>query len=215
MNLNRSNLTKRDLAILETLALRVRVLTVDQIARTWFRATSDPVRQADHRLRTLTERGLIERFTVFARPELKMDAPAAAWRPGAAPPDFGKLSHLLVQRWTEPIKATPLVIVSQPAGNWLGGTGGRRPRRSEVSHDITLGGVYLRWLGLRCRPGDNWISEARLRGLGYGGRASLPDAMVESGGRRLVIEVGGEYPARKLASFHAFCQKERLPYEIW
>lgn len=215
MGLRRFNLTDRDRQIVETLALRVRVLTVEQIARTWFGSNGDPVREAGRRIRRLESHGLVERFTALARPELPLRAPLWSWTPGHAPPCCTALATQLARRWRAPLVATRLVVATKAAGVSIGGAGGRRPRASELSHDITLAAVYLNRLGRLAADGDNWISEARLPGLGYGDHACLPDAVVESHGRQAAVEVGGAYSARKLAKFHEFCEERRLPYELW
>lgn len=212
---NPANFTARDRALLDTLALRVRVLSVRQIARHWFAATSDPLRNARRHAQALAAGGFVELFSMPARPEITLVEAAVTWRPGDAPPDFARLSHQLTSRWNEPAAPTELVIATPRGGGWLGGGGGRRPRRSEVSHDIALTGLYLRW-AVQCRQtGDEWVSEARLRKMGFGEHARLPDAMVRNGDRWTAIELGGAYSADKLADFHRFCAARTIAYELW
>lgn len=215
MTVHGSNLTARDRAILDTLTRRVRVLSMDQVARTWYAKTVRPIQNAVKRLRSLEVAGLVEQFSMPARPELVLGGPLLTWHPGGKRPDWERLSYRLTARWNKPAVPTPLIIATRSAGTWLGGFGGRRPRRSEVSHDLSFAGVYLHWL--RCNPSqrDDWISEARLRHLGFGDQARLPDALVQRDGRRTVIELGGAYSADKLREFHGFCADRGLPYELW
>lgn len=212
---NPANLTDRDREILDTLALRVRVLSLDQIGRHWFAGTADPARNAKRRLQSLSAAGLVEVFSMPSRPEVRLDAPVARWERGDPPPDFTRLSTRLTRRWTESAVPTDLVIASKRGGGWMGGFGGRRPRRSEVGHDLSLGGVYLRWLTHLRQPGEEWVSEARLRKMGFGDDDRIPDALIQDGSRSTAIEVGGAYPAGKLADFHRFCEGRALTYELW
>ena len=215
MGLARSDLTPRDRALLDTLTQRVRVLSLAQVARTWFSGAAEPLRNAERRLRGLAARGLVERFVMSARPELVLLQPLFCWAPREPGPEFDRLAYRLEARWTAPAVPTRLIIASRAAGTWLGGFAGRRPRRSEVSHDLTLAGLYLRRLAERPELRELWLSEARLRRLGYGDDARLPDAMVRGHDTCTVVEVGGTYSARKLAAFHEFCADRDLRYELW
>ena len=216
MVLQRSNLTPRDRDLLVALTRAVRVLSVNQIAAHWFAAAADAGRAATRRLGLLQERGFVEVFQMPACPEVAIPVcPLTEWEPGNAAPDFVSLARTLAQRWTQPAAPVSCVVATSASGTWLGGAGGRRPRRSEISHDLLLGELYLGW---RRRTPDGiaeWISESRLRRLGYGDQTRLPDAMVDAGGVRRVIEVGGEYSASKLAEFHEFCATRGLSYELW
>lgn len=215
MALQRANLSPRDREILDTLTNRVRVLSVAQVAAFWFAGAADAGRAAGRRLRALADRRLIEPFNMPARPTPCPAQPLTCWRPGEAEPDFGGLSRTLAQRWTEPAKQTACVIATAAAGTWLGGHGGRRPRRSEISHDLLLGQIYLDWRRTHPDLIASWLSEARLRRLGFGDEARLPDALVDHAGERCVVEVGGEYSPPKLAEFHEFCASRGLSYGLW
>lgn len=215
MALNRANLTPRDHDILDALTLRVRVMSIRQIAGTWFGRTADPARHAARRLLALEAAGLIEQHSMPARPELLLAQPLVNWQPGTEPPDFDNLAYTLEIRWKAPAVPTDIVIASRAAGNWMGGSGGRLPRRSEVSHDLTLARLYLAWRLRGPRAGRRWISESSLRQEGFGEDDRLPDAIVEEDGRRCVIELGGAYSAAKLRDFHEFCLENEWPYELW
>lgn len=215
MGLNKANLTQRDLAILDTLALRVRVLSVGQVATTWFGAAQECGRAAERRLRTLEERGLIFTIVLAARPPLQLETPLVTWHSGQPDPAFSPVATALARRWRQPAQSTCCIVATRAAGTWLGGHGGRRPRRSEVSHDLTLAGIYLQWRCANPYAIDRWYAESRLSRLGFGKCTRLPDALVRRDGGDCVIEVGGVYSAAKLADFHAFCCKRGLSYEIW
>jgi len=208
-------LSPRDRDLLDTLTLRVRVLSVAQVARCWFGHVGEPVRQASRRLAILERSGLIQQASMPARPELVLHRPLLMWRPGRDEPDFNGLATALDRRWREPAAPTKVLIATRRAGNSRGGFGGRWPRRSELSHDLTLAGLYLAWRSTRKGPQSEWISEARLRREGFGLEQRLPDAMIRDAGDRRIIELGGAYSAAKLRDFHCFCVEQELPYELW
>lgn len=213
--MNPINLTARDLALLDALTLRIRVLSVEQIARTWFSDSQDPCRNAIRRIAALARAGAVERFDAHARPDLALTHPIAVWMPEGPAPDFERLSYQLASRWRAPAMPVSVVIATRVAGTWTGGYGGRRPRRSELSHDLSLAGVYLHWMQRKSHEAARWISEATLRKHGFGERGILPDVLIEEPGRRRIVELGGMYGAAKLREFHRFCALRGLAYEIW
>lgn len=213
--MNPAGLTARDMALIDALTLRIRALSVEQIARTWFCNSQDPRRSALRRIATLARVGAVERLEAHARPELSLTQATAVWMPDKPAPDFEALSYQLARRWRQPAVPVSVVIATREAGAWNGGYGGRRPRRSEFSHDLSLAGVYLNWLQRDSHGTARWISEATLRKHGFGERGILPDAMVEERGRRHIVELGGVYGAVKLREFHRFCATRELAYEIW
>lgn len=213
--MKRTGLTSRDLAIIDTLTLRIRVLSIDQIARKWFAETSNPRRSALRRVAGLVEAGAVERYDAHARPELVLTRPMIIWMPGSPAPEFERVSYQLAARWRVPAVPVTVVIASRDAGSWTGGYGGRRPRRSELSHDLSMARIYLNWMQRDPTPTARWISEATLRRHGFGERGTLPDALVDEAGKRRVIELGGVYGARKLREFHRFCATRGLTYELW
>jgi hypothetical protein len=212
---NRPNITNRDRAILDALVHRVRVLSVGQVARTWFGTTSDPDRFAARRVAVLEGAGLVERCDLLARPELRFGAPLARWCTGEVVPTFSQVATKLAARWREPVRQTPAVIATKTAGTRLGGVGGRRPRRSEASHDLSLAGLYLRFVAREPEVAKTWVSESGLRRFGFGNAAKLPDALVYRDGEPIIVELGGTYGAGKLREFHGFCREHGLRYELW
>lgn len=210
------SLTPRDQAILDALTLRVRVLSLSQIARTWWGDTQGPESLARTRLKELEREGLVTLFPLVAHPEIPLDAPLIAWRPGDTPPDFGEASHRAKRRWTRDVTTCAGVFATTVAGNWFGGTGGRPPRASEATHDLHLAAVFLRLREANPSAAATWTSEGRLLARGEGRGDKLPDAIVgtRAGGKR-VIEFGGAYSKSKFAQFHDFCLRRKLPYEVW
>lgn len=136
----------RDRRILDTLTARVRLLSLSQIARVFWSGVRDPRVAARKRLAVLERTGFLERLNVLARPELPLPAPVAKWAPGEAPPNFGAVAYQVQARWEQAPTPTTVVVATARAGHWCGGQGGRRPRTSEITHDLHLAAVYLRLL---------------------------------------------------------------------
>ena len=209
-------ITGRDRDIVEVLTHQVRVLSLAQVARTWWGKTAHPAVGARRRLRQLEVLGFVERFTLLAHPELDLREPIVCWKPGSPEPDHGSNSYRLGSRWTLPAEATPAVIASAWAGHQLGGKGGRRPRESEQTHDLHLASVYLlyreRWPELAA----SWMSEELIRrGRSESFGTKLPDAMIRTDAHQQVVEFGGAYGREKLRDFHRYCSNENLPYALW
>lgn len=208
-------LTERDTQVLEILTRRVRVLSVAQIARSFWQATANAPRNAAARLRTLETAAMVSLRSVLAYPEPEVNGPVCSWRPGHAAPDFGPISYGLKMRWSGPLRAQVVAIATARAGHRFGGSGGRFPRRSEISHDLGLAAVYL---GLRVNEparAAGWISEAGLWSGGGGRHEKLPDALVSLDEGDTAIEFGGAYSKAKLEEFHAYCDERHLAYEVW
>lgn len=210
-------LTERDEDILATLTRRVRVLSVDQAARTWWAGSRHAKTNARRRLGQLAEAGWLDCFREFVQPEVSLSEPLVRWRPGEPQPDFGPIAYALSLRWRERGSLQWFAAATEAAARRFGGYGGRRPRRSELTHDLHLSAVYLQ---LRQRAPDRaakWISEAELADrLPRGSGEKLPDAVIEEGDARTVVELGGSsYDAGKLEAFHAYCEAAIMAYEIW
>jgi hypothetical protein len=211
-------LTESDREILETLTHRVRVLTVRQVARTWFCDSVDPMRRAKRRLAVLQRAGHVFLSTVVAHPELPLQRPVLEWHPDDAMPDFGPIAYRLQSRWTSPVTTTNLVLAAHAARCRFGGyIAERQPRRSEVTHDLHLACVYLWYRHNRPELAKQWVSEHELYARGGGRNARLPDALIRDRrrrpGRDLVVEFGGSYSKQKLVEFHE--ELKETAYQIW
>jgi hypothetical protein len=213
----RLRLSQRDRDVFHTLTHRVRVLTVRQVARTWWPDAQDPPSAALQRLRQLEGVDLVECFSMLARPEIHLAGPVVSWRPEDGDPDFGAVAYRLKYRWTEPPQDTPMVIATARCAQRFAGYGGRRPRPAETTHDIHLAQIYLRLLQANDKRTRLWVSEAaRARSAARRGRAAkLPDVLVGRPGKFLALEFGGEYDKARLREFHSYCQEHELPYEVW
>lgn len=211
-------LTDLDERILWTLTRKIRLVTLDQAARTWWSSSPRPLAAAKSRLRRLSSDGLVRLVSVMAHPEIKLVAPVFSWAPGDKDPPFGRIAYQLQVRWRRPLVATPIVIATKEALRRFGGyIGDRLPRPAEVSHDVNLSSVYLQLLADDPARARFWVSEHQLYAEGGGRNERLPDAILRSARNRpdgnLIIEFGGAYTKSKLQQFHS--EFSAFRYEVW
>lgn len=212
---NSLHVTERDEAIVDALSRRVRVLSVAQAARHWWPHQRHSKESALTRLQALENQGLVTHFVEWAHPELPLTRPLLVWTPSDNPPDFGPLSYRLRSRWTKAPRPTTGFIATKAAGSAFAGSGGRRPRPSEMTHDLHLTAVFLRLLAESPSVAESWVSEAAQYAAGGGRDERLPDALIRTKEGVTVVEFGGAYSKRKLAEFHEHCAERSLPYELW
>lgn len=210
-------LTARDVDILEVLTLRVRVLSVSQIANFWWSAPGDAAETgAGKRLAQLAESGLVERFTSVCHPLLPLAMPVVLWRPGEPTPDFAPLAYRLQARWTKPPVPLPSFIATTKAGARFGGHGGRKPKLTEQAHDLHLSAVYLAFRHRFPERAALWRSERWVKEHFKDHRRSrIPDAMLADNDTLHVVEFGGAYSRKKLEAFHSWCRFASYSYEVW
>lgn len=194
---------------------RVRVLSLGQIARTWWAETKAPANNARARLAALEAHGLVELFYRAAHPELDLPEPLVTWTPGAPEPQLGALAYRLESRWPLQHRRTLLVVATRKAAAWFGGHGGRRPRATEVSHDLGVASLFLAFRSRASSRAAAWVSEASLAADGWGKGAPLPDAVLRGGGGEILIEFAGSYSKEKLEGFHEYCRVTGFSYEVW
>ena len=201
--------------LLEVLPLRIRILSLAQVGRTWWAHAAAPATAPIRRLSQLCQAGYVELVSVMAHPETELAGPLVKWRPGHSPPDHGALAYRLRSRWTDPLVQTSCVVATSFAGRFFGGYGGRAPRRAETTHDLHLSAVFLQMRTNQPERAATWISEeGRKKQLEHGEK--LPDAIVTDGDQQTVIELGGKsYDRSKLVAFHEHCAGRNLAYEVW
>lgn len=206
--------TDRDLDIVETLTRRVRLLTIEQIARIWWPARGT-IRVVRRRLKHLIDGRLLQRTVVNAHPSLPVTAPLAAWHPGDTLPDLEHVSVKARKRWTEAAVPTDVYFATRLAANLFGSGAGRLPDFNHRDHDLLFGQVYALYRTSRTDEAGMWIGEDALSKAGY--RIKDPDAfLVNAAGQRLrVIESTGRYNVRQVESFHEYCADRELSYELW
>ena len=206
--------TERDQQLVEVLVHRVRVLSLQQVTRTWWaEATS---KDALKRLRLLEQAGLLHLFQALSHPEISLDAPEVSWSPGQPAPNMGRASYRLGSRWNQSPVELHCAIATTLAARSFGGHGGRFPRESERTHDLHMSAVFLRYRLAHPELIPFWKSEARIL-WERGGlkKEKLPDAVLELPDQRHIVEFGGAYSKTKLESFHEYCSSVGASYEVW
>ncbi len=207
-------MTTRDEAVIATLTLKVRVLSLAQAARSWWTSSPDGQREARRHLDRLVAGGWLVRHAATAHLELPLEAPLHVWQVGEATPPFGSLSYRLVHRWSGASEQVLAYTSTKQAARVYGGTAAA-VKPSSLTHDLHVGALYLRFLRERPEDAEGWISEDTLAPERE--EQVLPDAAVAdaNGVLRRVIEFGGSYPAERLARLHEDCAARGLPYELW
>lgn len=208
--------TDRDREVLEAVAFKVRMLSLDQVARAWWGRGENARRLARRRLRRLVDAGLLERHEVLARPLLELTGPLISWAPGDPDPDVGAVSYRLQSRWSKPPRRTTVFVASGRAVRELGGRGGKLPTLGQETHDLHTSELFLRRRELSPEEAHRWVGEEALKPHRERGE-KLPDAVLvdEHGEIELAIEFAGSYSANRVAEFHNDCLERELPYELW
>jgi len=210
-------LVTRDDDILRTLALRLRLLSLEQVAALWWEPTARGLVGARRRLSLLVEAGLLKRLRLQVRPLPPLDGPTVVWRPGEPEPNFDAVSWCLQSRWKDAARATTVYIATKHGANQFGGRQrGELRREFQATHDLGVSAIYSR---LRATSEDgvaDWIGEDILAPHRRGEK--LPDAVLADGPEarpRWALEFGGAYSADRVRRFHQSCEDERLPYQLW
>ena len=214
--MSRLKLTLRDREILTILTNRVRLLSVDQIGRTWWGYTRYPTLNAKRRLKRLEQAELVQTESVTAHPEIPVSQPVFHWKPGDTNPRLGPVSWRLQKRWKQPPTEACVAFATKKAAVLFAGRSGRSPRASEATHDIHLGAVYLHFRMHRPNHAAYWMPETQIRHSGRGRSFTVPDAVIRRPNAtptEFIVEFGGAYSTPKLERFHD--EHRHLTYEIW
>lgn len=210
-------LTPRDWEILDALSLRIRMLSLPQIARTWWTGAVDPQSAARERLDRLVGRGWLLRTRALVQQLSPIAAPQVVWSSGQWVPEFGPISWRLRQRWAGPASiVTVYRATSQTARRFGGQRRDHIARPFQMAHDIGTAEMFLAVRRQRPELVRRWIDEDRLAPFRRGQK--LPDAVIAdspSAPIELVLEFGAGYSKQRLAAFHRDNEARGLPYEIW
>lgn len=220
MILGSLKLSHRDRQILDCLTQKVRMISAEQAAATWWTANRDAACHAGTRLDALVTAGVLGRHEVFSVPLLAHTEPVLSWRPGQAQPtddDFGAAAYRLKTRWPdEPAGRWVVYTATRQLANRIGGFEGGIPYRDQVSHDLHVTELYLRLLRSEPEAAHAWRGEE----LGKRDQAyaeKLPDAvLVDAEGRPYqAIEFGGRYAKARVRAFCDHCFARRLGFDLW
>ncbi|MBI1315077.1 hypothetical protein GC176_27615 [bacterium] len=206
--------TQRDIAIVETLTSRVRVLSLAQITTLWWSADGSG-RVVRRRLRRLIDGGLLVSTTINSIPFPQVERPLIDWHPGDRDPDCEQVAACARSRFDCATRPTEVYLASRRAANLFGSTSGRLPRFDHINQNLLLSEVYV--LYSRCRPQDAalWVGGESLARCSD--RIQTPDAcLVSSEGQTTrLIESAGVREPQQLERFHEHCLERNLPYELW
>ena len=200
--------------LLQTLALRVRLLSLDQVARGWCQGHHA---NAHRLLEPFIESGWITAVVLSARPVEPPSAPVCLWAPEEPPPALGTVAYVLQRRGQGvPLQPIPAVLATTRTGRLLGvHCRGHLKNPIQAGHDLGLSEVYLWYRQNRMEAIPHWRGEEVIASERRGEK--LPDAVLidEQNRTRRVIEFGGFYDRERLEAFHQDCHARGLPYEIW
>ncbi len=206
-------LTNRDLKIQATLVVKVRAMSIHQIAGNFFGSN---FAGANRRLRTLVACGILVRHRLIAR-TVSVSGSIFEWQPGEPAPHFESLSRTINNRWER--QATRLTTVFMAAERFSGQVGrrtqGKFTHPLQASHDLGLSAVYLHFLATNPSLALRWLGEDCL--LRSRRRKPMPDAVIMGADAIPVqaIEFGGLYDSKRYQRFHNYCFNRELPYAIY
>jgi hypothetical protein len=206
--------TARTEALLRALCLAVRLFSLRQISRQWWRDDKANARKA---LRGLEANELVSQRAVLSRTLPILEAPVATWSPGERAPDFGPIAYRLKRRWQgrAPLRTRVFVATARAIDLFGARSAGRLKNPLQAQHDLALAEVYLWFLNHRPELAAAWVGEDQIPHKRR--REKLPDAYIMSPARRplRLIEQGGGYDKRRVRAFHRYAASQNLPYELW
>lgn len=208
--------TKRDDEIIRTLTLKIHILTLSQIIKTWWKSSSTAKDKARKRMHCLKKAGLIKSERVLVYPMLPLERPVFVWSPGDIALDYGDISNKLKQRWTSTPQTATVYCATQKSVNQFGGyVNTRQKYRDKATHDLHVSELYLQLYCNMPEIAANWVGEDQLGSPSK--NEILPDAALkdEQGKIQLIIEFAGAYNAKRVKKIHEYCAAGSLSYELW
>ena len=207
-------MTPREQQLVRALADSVRVLSLEQIARTWWSDTRWGRSRAKGTLSALTDEGWLHMQRALSRPIVSLPAPLVRWQPESLRPDLAEVARILHRR--SMTNAIPLTVVfaSRRAVAMFGT--GRAPtiKLTQMTHDVSVSEVYLQYRSTNSSE-EQWLSEDRLP---HDWPIKVrPDAVLRDsqGGIIRAVEYGGDYPPSRLVELHEGIASMGIGYEIW
>jgi hypothetical protein len=174
----------------ELLRCKVRVFTLEQIARTWFSATSGPLSLARKCVAKMAAAGSVSVTKELLHPEVDVTKPLFEWKAGYDErPDLGRVAWKAKSRFRA--SSTQTVVVRSVEA--------RRGRSTELLHDVMLSGVFLNLRKADPTIVRSWTHEDHLSPAcrkAFGSR--VPDAVLHGDTCALLIEIIGSYDKRRL-----------------
>lgn len=189
----------KDLA--RALSVCVRCMSLRQVADSFTRSDLDNARRALKGLKHwVVEHQLLARVTPkLIEPLIGQDDDN---------PDFEAVSYALVTRQGKAItRMTTMYCATPQALKVFGGRAKLRPH--QVSHDLGVSAIYLKYLEQWPELAQAWRGEDFLRWQRF--RQTLPDAFVGD----VCVEYGGCYSPERVQSLFEDCIKRKVRLELW
>jgi len=201
-----------DYDVLQTLAIRLRVMAVSQATTLW---SPNDMASMRARIQHLSAAGLLDCFSVNVHPLLSPEKPLYSWAAGAAAPNSVEISRIAKARWTQPSQPTEVFVASRKTANLFGADPHRLSKVEERDHDLLLADAFVAHRRQQRSPEPHWIGENYLPKAGY--QIKDPDAFLinDSGKPFAVIESAGRYSGKQVQDFHDYCEAHSLSYELW
>lgn len=207
-------LTPRDIDLLETLTLRVRILCIEQLLAIYW-----PGYPASHaarrRVESLVRTGWIQRHVISTHPAIAVERPLFRWVPGQRGPDVATIVHAAQARWSSPARLAEVFVASPRTACMIGSIARRLPPPEHRERELHVGTIYSHYRTQTPELAAFWVGKHGLPKPGYGQR--VPDALLrDSGGRILhIIQSAGRYGTAQVSRFHDYCESNDLSYELW
>lgn len=207
--------TGRDLDIMESFALRTRLMTLRQIARIWWPGSARSDFLARRRLGRLSHAGLIDKIRVNIHPMLELPGPIFSWLPDEPPPEFEKVAYQVQKRWTEPARPTSVFHASRLTRSLFASFGGKSVEPVQATHDLHVGQMFVWYRENLPDDAKRWVGEDAVPKAGF--QIKDPDAFLidEFGATNCLLEFAGKYSAKRIEAFHAHAAERQLRYELW
>ena len=207
--------TERTCEIYSALGGKLRGAEQAQLLRAFFPDSASGRIRGKRWLAERERAGLIESFTVLARPVEDVEL-IFYGNPERAPPDFGELSRESCRRWNIPSRPVTVIRGTAKLRNIVGGP----PRMGfralgQIGHDLGVGAVYLKLLTTAPELASGWVSEDELLPPQY--REAQPDAVIfdPNGEPQCAIEFAGGYQAEKFEKIDRTFRSLGIPYTVW
>lgn len=199
-------------SILRALALQVRLMTRDQIARIWFADTPTPNQFAEETVRRLEDAGLLRREIVEAHPLLSLEETLLAWTPYEGMPSeevLQDISRIAIDRWELAEQPVEVFVATRDASHLFGAFHCESSsKHCEATHDLHVAEVFVRYSLRQPACAVKWLGESAFPKLGFEiHRMKDPDAFIvdEAGSIQRVVEFAGKYDVKHLEDFHHHC----------
>jgi hypothetical protein len=189
----------------ELLRCKVRVFTLEQIARTWFPDAKAPLSAARKCVAKMAATGSASVTTEHLHPEVDVSRPLFEWRPGSdEPPDLGRVAWKAKSRFrSAPLRTLVVRSVDAKAG-----------RSTELWHDLMLSQVFLNLRQADPSIVRRWTHEDHLSPesrVAFGNR--VPDALLREETSNMLIECIGSYDKRRLDD--TFTSWRSFPFRLY